>query len=474
MRLWAPDRRPFILCRAGFAGIQRFAAVWTGDAPSTWESLELTLPMLLNMGLSGIPFVGSDVGGYSGNATPELFTRWMAVGSFSPFFRGHVTNGVNDQEPWAFGIEVEAISRSLIMERYKLLPYIYSLFAESSLNGSPLLRPLVYEFQDDPPVYEMGDEAMLGPFLLFAPIVKMDAKTRSIYFPPGRWFEAHSGAVYDGPASVELAMTLAALPIYVREGAIVPSSDPMMWTNEKPVDPLYLDIYPAPSETTFTLYEDGGDGWDYLEHNQSSRITYTLRQTDTGAALLVGQRQGLYVPPARTLVVRLHRADFGAASVMLSGSALSPCETYEELLSAGNGWWVDERDLSIVVAIPDGDDIELRFTYDKTIGDLRPPVLVPFVVTVPQGTPTDAPIYIATSATGWDNHIPLTWGSEANTAQGFIALPRGEWFLYKYTRGNWSTVEKWAGCMEATDRYGFGSAHPVRYDSVASWLDWCQ
>lgn len=146
MRAAAPGRRPFVLTRAGAAGIQRYAAVWTGDAPSRWETLRETVPMLAGLGLSGVPFVGSDVGGYGGAATPELYARWMALGSISPFFRVHTMRTGALQEPWRFGLEVEDLSRTLINARYRLLPYFYSLLEDATRTGAPLLRPLFYEF----------------------------------------------------------------------------------------------------------------------------------------------------------------------------------------------------------------------------------------------------------------------------------------------------------------------------------------
>ncbi|MBU1535097.1 hypothetical protein KKF84_07240, partial [Myxococcota bacterium] len=162
-----PGRRPFVLTRAGYSGIQRYAAMWTGDAPSSWPTLRNTVPMMTGLGLSGIPLAGSDVGGYSGQATPEMFARWMQVGSFSPFFRGHTEQSGNDQEPWMFGQEVEDISRAVINERYQLLPTMYSLTHNASRTGEPILRPLYYEHPDDTATYHIDDQVYMGPHLMF-------------------------------------------------------------------------------------------------------------------------------------------------------------------------------------------------------------------------------------------------------------------------------------------------------------------
>ncbi|MBN1945489.1 MAG: DUF5110 domain-containing protein [Bradymonadales bacterium] len=472
MQARAPSRRPFILSRAGYAGIQRYAAVWTGDAPSRWTNLAETLPMLLNLGLSGVPLVGSDVGGYSGGATPELFARWMALGSISPFFRGHVTSGVNDQEPWAFGIEVTELSRIHISRRYQLLPYLYSLIASATETGEPLLRPLIYEFPDDSRFERLQDQAMLGPFLLVAPVLEQSATERAIQLPEGRWFERYSGALYQGPSNVSLPVTLAALPTYVREGAIIPHGPEMPASDAAPLAPLYLDLYPSGSETRFIYYEDAGDGFGYLHNQAYWRITYTLTGTETGALLLASANPGSYRPPDRSLILRVWRVDGEVQGVLLSGSSIPERPGLEQALALGSGWWRDERDRSLVVVMPDDDDFTLSMSYDIAVADLRPPVSVELEVTVPEGTPHDPPIHVASTANGW-NHQPLEWTEDPNVAHGFLSVPRGEWFDYKYTRGSWETVEKWPDCQEAANRYGFGAAHPLRVDTVWGWRDWC-
>jgi alpha-glucosidase len=418
------DERPFVLSRAGYAGIQRYAAVWTGDTPSTWSGLSQTLPMLLGLGISGVPIVGSDVGGYSGHASAELYARWMALGSISPFSRAHVTSGVPGQEPWMFGDEVTELSRDLLVERYRLLPYFYSLADEASRTGAPILRPLIWEFPDDPRVELLDDQAMLGPSVLAAPILESGASTRSVYLPAGRWFELHSGAIFDGPTTIEVSAPLAALPLYVREGAILPSAGPD--------GELVLDVYPgAPS--TFTLFEDRG------------RTTIELAAEPDGARLAIMRE----APGQRPLVVRVHRVDGTVTGV---DGALS--------------FRSDDRVL--IARVADAAAIALRFRYDPAIVEPRPPATVTFEVRVPVDTPQT--IHIASSATGW-THEPLAWVAPG-LARGAITAPRGEWFDYKVTRGSWDTVEKLAGCAEATNRHRFGAAG-TRAITVATWRDRC-
>ncbi|MCB9736085.1 MAG: hypothetical protein H6745_26155 [Deltaproteobacteria bacterium] len=462
----APARRPFILSRAGYAGIQRYAAIWTGDAPSTWASLAQTLPMLLNLGMSGVPFVGSDVGGYSGGATPELYARWMALGSVSPFFRAHVTSGVAGQEPWAFGVEVEDVSRALIEARYALLPYLESVFAEASEVGAPVLRPLAWDFPADDVAGGLGDEALLGPWLLVAPAVTEGATSRKVYLPAGRWFERRSGAAYDGPAEIDVDLRLAALPTFAREGGIVPLQGPSQTAAVRAAGPLELEVWPArDAETRFTLVEDAGDGFD-----APGLVTYVLGGDAGGAVLVAEARAGAAAPAGRQVVVRARRVDAAPTAVTLDGAAVAAAGS-REAAEAGEGWWWDEADLALVVGFAERDGFRLDARYDRAVALPGPPVAVRLAVSLPDGTPESAVVHVATDADGWLFH-PLSRLSETH-AGGVVMVPRGRWFEYKYSWGDWCTVEKWPGCEEAANRYAFGAARPVKEDRVFGWRAWC-
>ncbi|MFH1530673.1 MAG: TIM-barrel domain-containing protein [Pseudomonadota bacterium] len=465
--LAASPRRPFVLTRAGFAGQQRYTAMWTGDSPSNFPMMAANLPMMLGLGLSGVVQCGSDVGGFSGSPSAQLFARWMQLGSVSPFFRGHVATGTPDQEPWSFTLEVEDISRNMISARYRLLPYYYSLFREAAATGAPILRPLIWHFQDDPAALNLGDQAMIGPWLLAAPVLTADAMSRNVHLPPGRWFEYHSGRFLDGPGLATPAVTLGALPLYVREGAIIPHGPLMMWSDQAPLSPLRLDVYPGPEPTSFTLFEDDGDTMGY-ESGLSSEVTYTTLRTDTGATLTASPRLGSFIPVSRTLVVRVRRVDHQPVAVLLEGAALQALGTVDPDAPPASGWGWDPRDLSLVVAFPDHDDFTLEMTYDPGTTP-APTVEKRFVVQLPPGT-LASEVHIAGTFNGWAQ-LPMQPGTEPGTAEALVAVPRGEWFWYKYTRGDWDTVEKWAGCEEAVDRYEFGAAHPDKQDSVGMWAD---
>lgn len=403
--LAARGEEPFVLSRAGYAGIQRYAAVWTGDAPSTWSALQQQLPMMLGMGLSGVPIIGSDIGGYSGNASAELYARWLAIGSLSPFSRAHVTNGVPGQEPWMFGPEVTEIARQRIGDRYWLMPYLHSLADEATRTGAPILRPLVWHFPDDAATYDLGDQAMLGPSIIVAPLLAQGATSRTVYLPAGRWYELHSGAYHEGPTTITVNATLAALPLFVRAGAIVPATDG-------------IDVYPGAS-STFTLFEDG------------VRTQLSVTDEPDGISIDVG-------PKPR--VVRIHRVD--------AAPAIGDYDANARVLTLTI---TGTQKLAIAKAtVP------------------QPPIDVTFEVTIPTDTPN--PVTVAVSSNAW-THVPLT-RIAPDRARGTVTIPRGEWFDYKYTRGDWTTVEKGTGCSERPNRYRF-AAPKLQTDIVTTWRDRC-
>jgi alpha-glucosidase len=306
LRRLLSGERPFVLTRSAFAGVQRWSACWMGDNHSWWEHLEMSLPQLLNMGLSGAPFVGVDIGGFNDNASGELFARWMQLGVLYPFCRGHSSAGTQPHEPWAFGPRVEAVCRDYLKLRYRLLPYLYSLFWEASRRGVPLLRPLLYHFPDDAKAYTLHDQAMLGPFVMAAPIYRPGQEQRAVYLPEGVWYDWWTGQELAGPAHLLAHAPLEKLPLYVRAGAILPSGPEMNFADEKPLDPLTLDLYPGAG--AFTLYEDDGHTFEY-ERGQFCVTTYRLSRTDSAITFEIGPREGAYTPAPRRVNLRLHAID---------------------------------------------------------------------------------------------------------------------------------------------------------------------
>ncbi|HEX8188823.1 MAG TPA: TIM-barrel domain-containing protein [Pyrinomonadaceae bacterium] len=267
-----PDARPFVLTRAGYAGVQRYSAVWTGDNVASWDHLRLSIPMLLNLGVSGVPLVGSDVGGFSGNPSPELYARWLQAAALTPFLRSHSEAGSRPHEPYSFGEEFTKINRASVELRYRLLPYLYSLFDEHRTTGAPVMRPLWFEYPDDARTYLIEDEYLVGRDLLVAPVVRESAAKRGVYFPAGDdWVDWWTGTTYAGGRDAEVDAPLDRLPLFVRAGAVVPTQPVVQHTGEMSGAPLSLLVV-AGAGGAGGFYEDAGEGY-----GERRTTTYALR-----------------------------------------------------------------------------------------------------------------------------------------------------------------------------------------------------
>lgn len=267
VRKLAPEKRPFVLTRAGFAGVQRYAAVWTGDNYAGWEHLALSIPMLTNMSVSGVPFVGADVGGFADMPSGELYARWLQAAALTPFLRSHSVGWVGNKEPWEYGDEFTRINRASVELRYRFLPYIYSLFREHEKTGAPVMRPLWYEFPADPQTYLVADQYMLGGDLLVAPVVKEGVRNRGIYLPAGaEWVDWWTGAKLEGGKTHFLPAPLDRLPLFLRVGSIVPTQGVVQHTGEMPSAVLTLNVAAGITDGAVertTIFQDAGDGYGY-------------------------------------------------------------------------------------------------------------------------------------------------------------------------------------------------------------------
>jgi alpha-glucosidase len=271
-----PDARPFVLTRAGYAGVQRYSAVWTGDNVASWDHLRLSLTMLLNLGVSGVPLIGSDVGGFSGNPTPELYARWLQAAALSPFLRSHSEAGSNPHEPYSFGEEFTRINRASVELRYRLLPYLYTLFREHTQTGAPVMRPLWFEYPDDARTYLIEDQYLVGRDLLVAPVVRESVTKRGVYFPAGDdWVDWWTGKTYRGGTDAEVEAPLDRLPLFARAGAVIPTQPVVQHTGEMRGLELLLVVVRG-GEGVSSFYEDAGEGYDYARGG-SRTTTATLR-----------------------------------------------------------------------------------------------------------------------------------------------------------------------------------------------------
>jgi alpha-glucosidase len=264
LRRLRPEERPFVLTRAGYAGVQRYSAVWTGDNVASWDHLRLSIPMLTNLGVSGVPFVGADVGGFSGNPSPELYARWTQAAALTPLLRSHSEFNSKPHEPYSFGPEFTDINRASIELRYRLLPYLYTLFREHAQTGAPVMRPLWFEHPDDERTYLVEDQYLVGRDLLVAPVVVEGVVKRRVYFPRGvAWVDWWTGRRYEGGGEAEVDAPLDRLPLFVRAGAVIPVQPAVQHTGEMLRTPLSL-VVAAGAEGDSSFYEDAGEGYEHL------------------------------------------------------------------------------------------------------------------------------------------------------------------------------------------------------------------
>ncbi len=339
LRKAMPELRTFVLSRAGFAGIQRYAANWLGDNMSRWDHLWMSTPMAMGLGISGQAFVGADIGGFAENSTPELFLRWMQCGTLTPFCRNHNEVGNIDQYPWAFGPVVLDIVREALNLRYRLLPYIYSAFLRAAESGAPVQRPLVFDYLNDPAVRDLDDEYLFGSDLLVAPVVAAGTTSRQVYLPAGTWYHWHTGEKLIGPAFVLAETPMEYIPIYARGGAIIP-----MWPTVPPstaghhpaVIELHLFVPTADGEYRSFLQEDDGLTFAAVDGG-NIRTSLVLRRKGSRLTVCAAVTGSGYPEFAReSFALIIHGAAW--ATVALNGATLRPDAGRYVLRNRGSGF----------------------------------------------------------------------------------------------------------------------------------------
>ena len=271
----ADGRRPFVITRACYAGTQKYSTVWTGDNHSIWAHLQMAIPQLCSLGLSGMPFAGTDLGGFGSDTTPELLARWVQFACFPPLFRNHSALGTRPQEPWRFGPETLDIYRRYVKLRYEWLPYFYDLFWEEQRTGAPILRPLVFHYPEEETARTCNDEFLVGDRVLVAPVVQQGARRRMVWLPRGEWYDYWTREKITGPAAFVREAPLELCPIYVKAGSVLPMALPQSYVGERAQDVLLLDVYPG--EGVWDHWLDDGESFDYQE-GKYHQYRFTVRK----------------------------------------------------------------------------------------------------------------------------------------------------------------------------------------------------
>jgi alpha-glucosidase len=317
-----PDKRPFVISRSGSPGIQRYAQTWSGDNDTSWHTMRWNIPMGLGLSLSGAPATGHDVGGFHGEAPePELFLRWVQNGIFQPRFTIHSWNTDGTvNEPWMYPNFLPRI-REAIQFRYRLLPYLYTLFYQAHEHGTPVIRPLVYEFPQDEFCHDASFDFMLGASLLVAPVLYRGGRLTDVYLPQNNgdsedWCDWYSGEWHPGGEAVTFNAPLDRIPLLVRAGSVIPMGQVMRSVGERPDDLRELHLFPHPQtgDGTFTLIEDDGISNGY-QRGEVTRLHMTLQATPEQITLAIDAHQQGYALPYESFICVLPAGDARPLSV---------------------------------------------------------------------------------------------------------------------------------------------------------------
>jgi alpha-glucosidase len=330
----ATNERPFILTRAGFAGLQRYSAIWTGDNRSEDDHMLLGVRLLNSLGLSGVPFTGMDVGGFIGSPTPELYARWMQLGAFTPYFRNHSALNTRSAEPWTFGEHVTEIVKNYVSLRYTLMPYLYSSFYESTQSGIPVSRSLVIENPFDDKIYapDYQNEFCFGPSILVAPTDSKKSITK-VYLPSGDWYDFYNDERIAGKTEKYCDLSLQKLPVFVKAGSIIPMQSLVQTTSEKPSDTLFIHLYKGSLPNQYIYYEDDGRSFD----NERGIFYRRAISYDPSKQIVVFEKpEGNYRSHFRAIKLVLHGFDPSISAGVNGKSVSSKSETCMFLNVADN------------------------------------------------------------------------------------------------------------------------------------------
>lgn len=321
------NKRPFVLTRAAYSGTQRYSAVWTGDNSAYDAHMLLGQRMVNSLGITGMSFIGVDIGGFSGDPTPELMVRWNSLGVYTPMFRNHAQEGTKMREPWCWGKEKEAIIKKDIEQRYRLLPYIYSGFYQSSQTGMPLSRTLAIDYTTDENIYDLRfqNQFLFGESILVAP-VESTKFYEDVYLPQGEWYRLNTGEKFEGGKVTNAAAPLTDLPVFIKAGAIIPMQSVIQSTNEIGDGVMELNVWNGSESTSFIYYEDDAISYDYQQGAYYKRV---IGFDPAKGLISLSEVEGSFVSKYDKLKLMLHgfevttvKVDDGKALILTDSAAI--------------------------------------------------------------------------------------------------------------------------------------------------------
>ena len=345
------NTRPYIVCRSGHCGIQRYAQTWAGDNLTCWDSLKYNIATILGMSLSGVANQGCDIGGFYGpSPEAELMVRWIQNGIFQPRFSIHSTNTDNTvTEPWMYGDCTDYILEAIGL-RYQLSPYLYSLMERAHETGLPIMEPMCSAFQEDVKCYEEGVDFMLGDSLLVANVVEKGAVSRKVYLPEGETFyDFYTRAAYEGGRTVELPVDLGSIPLFVRSGAIIPMAEDRL-DNLKTQQAEHIRILcAADRDGRFELYEDDGISMDY---EKGGCLKTSITMTAGERTVLDFHQEGHYETAVKTLYLDMIHREKAPYWVKADGETIPHFLHRRKFEDADCGWYYSQRLKSVQIKYP--------------------------------------------------------------------------------------------------------------------------
>lgn len=341
------NRRPYVISRSGAAGIQRYAQVWSGDNYTSYDSLKYNIATLLGLGLSGVANCGSDIGGFAGPAPDaELFVRWVQHGVFQPRFSIHSASSDNSvTEPWMYSGHTKYI-RDAIKLRYSFIPYFYSLLWEAHKEGTPIMRPMFMEFQQDPKCYNEGVNFMLGRDLLVATVIEPGQTVREVYLPKGcNWYDFYTRERYEGGTTLKIPVDLASIPLFVRGGAIIPMTEGINSINKEKTTLLKLLITPDIKSSTI-IYDDDGVSCDY---KNGAYLEIKVDVTPGERLLIDITKTGNYKNTIKTTILDVVNRDKSPFWVEIDGKKLTHYLHRDKWAQNEEGWYYSHTTKSVLV-----------------------------------------------------------------------------------------------------------------------------
>ncbi|MGV6846317.1 MAG: glycoside hydrolase family 31 protein [Lutibacter sp.] len=321
LKKFSYPKRPFAITRSAYSGTQRYTSTWTGDNSATWDHLSIANAQAQRLCMSGFSFVGSDIGGFAGQPNGELYTRWIQLGVFHPFCRTHSSGDHGDQEPYSFGPQVTDIVRKFIEIRYQLLPYLYTAFYNYVQEGIPILKSLVLFDQNDRQTYYRNDEFIYGEKILVCPIIEPNAKGRRMYFPKGNWYNFWNYEIETGGEEKWVDADIDSLPVFIKEGAIIPKYPIQQYVGEKPIEELKLEAFYKLGNEKSRVFEDANDGYDYKKGRFSLR---NFNLVGKKKSMTIQQfKSGKFVPEYENFEIKIIGLPFKITKIELDNEEIA-------------------------------------------------------------------------------------------------------------------------------------------------------